>query len=91
MHINKIYIIIHYYSLTRFGCFCDHHQGGTQQNKQYTHKCTKCLTKPPSVTVYILSTHCGHKISNYVIIKDRQNFGVVRLFLSCIQLTHIFT
>jgi len=48
----------------------------------------KRLTKPPSVTVYILSTPCGHKISNYIIIKNRQNFGVVRLLLNIAD-THL--
>jgi len=42
MNISTKYYIT-YYSPTCFGCFCDHRQGVTQEYKQYTNNCTKCI------------------------------------------------
>jgi len=71
MHTDKICFVIYYYTATCFGRFCDHYQGVTQEYKKYTTVGQNVKLKSPDVTVKILSAPCGHKIANYVVVKNR--------------------
>jgi hypothetical protein len=51
MHISSKYYIIYYYSPTCFGRFCDHHNGVTEQYKQYTNNRKNVQLKTPDVTI----------------------------------------
>ena len=82
MHTDRLCFIIYYYSSTCFGRFCDHHQGVTQKYKKYTTIAQNVQLKSPDVTVNILSVPCGHKIADYVVVKNRQNWLCLCRFLA---------